>query len=472
MNLGSESEIVEFKKSTGEHKEALQAICAMLNKSGRGEVYFGIKDNGDVVGQEITDATVRQVASWISDKIEPAIFPTIERCETDAGLAFLRVGFSGLDAPYSADGRYFTRVGTSNKVMTTSELQTAMINRAYRGVPWDAMPSGRPVSDVDEKAVHDFVELGKQAGRIKGEFTNSSDVLSRLGMIAEDGTLTNAAVEMFCHARIAYPRMKLGLLAGNNKLDILDLQQECLPLIQLLKHAEYFVFSNIRRRFVFGKPGMQRLEIPEIPREAIREAIANALCHRDYTTGTSVEVNVYMDFVEVVSPGLFPTGDSPEKHLDGTSKGFKQRNPNIAQALFRSGLIEQYGTGIPRIKEDCDDADVKFKYRQTEYDTIVHFDRPGAQVEKVSYAQASEQDGAQMPNMPEELSDIERIAVEIARSTGRVTTKSLMAETGIGKMKSLSTLKQLAEKGVLEWCGASTTDPHQHYRYLGHGQQR
>lgn len=92
--------------------------------------------------------------------------------------------------------------------------------------------------------------------------------------------------------------------------------------------------SNIRRRFVFGEPGMQRREIPEIPRETVREAVANALCHRDYTTGTAVEVNVYMDFVEVVSPGLFPEGDTPENHLAGGDGGLKQHNPGIAQMLF------------------------------------------------------------------------------------------------------------------------------------------
>lgn len=70
--------------------------------------------------------------------------------------------------------------------------------------------------------------------------------------------------------------------------------------------------SNIRRRFVFGEPGIQRREIPEIPREAVREAIANALLHRDYTTDTAVEVNVYMDFVEAMIPGLFPEGGALE----------------------------------------------------------------------------------------------------------------------------------------------------------------
>lgn len=81
---------------------------------------------------------------------------------------------------------------------------------------------------------------------------------------------------------------------------------------------------------MFGEPGMQRREISEIPREAVREAVANALCHRDYTTGTAVEVNVYMDFVEVVSPSLFPEGDTPENHLAGGDGGLKQRNPGIA----------------------------------------------------------------------------------------------------------------------------------------------
>ena len=347
MNLGSESETVEFKKPTGEHKEALQAMSAMLNKHGRGELYFGVKDNGEVIGQDATDATIRQIAGWISDKVEPPISPTIDRLTDEDAKAYIRVAFSGMDAPYSADGRYFTRVGTSNKQMAASELATMIIERDRARNPWDSLPSGRPIEDVDEAAVREFVEMGKAASRIGDGPADAAGVLKRLGMLAPDGTLTNAGAVMFCHSPIQYPRMKLGLLAGNDKLDIFDLQQEGLPLIQLLKKAEFFVVSNIRRRFVFGEPGMQRREIPEIPREAVREAIANALCHRDYTTGTAVEVNVYMDFVEVVSPGLFPEGDAPENHLAGGDGGLKQRNPGIAQALFRSGMIEQYGTGIP-----------------------------------------------------------------------------------------------------------------------------
>lgn len=136
MNLGNESETVEFKKSTGEHKEALQAISAMLNKHGNGALYFGVKDNGTVIGQDVSDTTLRQVASWISDKVEPSVFPTIERLEDEDGLRYIKVAFSGADAPYSADVRYFTRVGTSNKALSASELSAMVVERERARSPW------------------------------------------------------------------------------------------------------------------------------------------------------------------------------------------------------------------------------------------------------------------------------------------------------------------------------------------------
>ena len=173
---------------------------------------------------------------------------------------------------------------------------------------------------------------------------------------------------------------QMGLLGSNTKAKILDLRRECGTMLKLLDFAEYFVTSNIRREFVIGETGMHRKEIPEIPAEAIREAVANALCHRDYTVKTAVQVNVFMDTVRIVSPGLFPKGDSPEHHLDGAASEFGLRNPAIARALFRAGVIEQYGTGIPRIKEACEAAGVRFRFEQTVNSTVVAFERPGAQI--------------------------------------------------------------------------------------------
>lgn len=140
--------------------------------------------------------------------------------------------------------------------------------------------------------------------------------------------------------------------------------------------AEYFVASNIKREFIIGETGMYRKEIPEIPAEAIRKAVANALRHRDYATGTAVEVNVFIDTIQIVGPGLFPEGDSPERHLEGVASEFGLRNPVIARTFFRTGVIEQYGTDIPRIKEACEATGVRFRFEQTVNSTVVVFKRP------------------------------------------------------------------------------------------------
>ena len=285
MNLGSESETVEFKKSTGEHKEALQAISAMLNKHGRGELYFGVKDNGDVIGQDVSDATLRQVTSWVSDKIEPAVFPTVECLDADDGLRYIKIAFSGADAPYSADGRYFTRVGTSNKALSASELSAMVVKRERARSPWDSLPSGRPVSDADEQAVRDFVARGGRAGRVGGGFAGVEDTLTRLDLVAPDGSLRNAAVELFCEGSDTYPRMKLGLLGGNTKAKILDLRRESGTMLKLLDFAEYFVTSNIRREFVIGDP---RDPGRGHPRGGCQRAVPPRLHHRHRRRGQRV----------------------------------------------------------------------------------------------------------------------------------------------------------------------------------------
>lgn len=125
-------------------------------------------------------------------------------------------------------------------------------------------------------------------------------------------------------------------------------------------------------------------------------------------------------------------------------------------------MIEQYGTGIPRIKRYCDAEGVKFSYRQTANTTVIRFDRPGVQVTSEFPPDAESPEKPQMPERP--FDPAEAAAMEIAHKNGRVTKRELMTEAGIGKTKATETLKTLASKGMLEWVGASTNDPRQYYR--------
>ena len=253
--------------------------------------------------------------------------------------------------------------------------------------------------------------------------------------------------------------MKLGLFKTNTKAQIADMRREQGPMLELLDLAERYVVRNIRSKVVIGKAGMRRQEIPEVPLEAIRETLANALCHRDYTTGTSVQVNVFKDFVEIVSPGLFPEGDSPEKHLSGDANEFHPRNPLIAEALYKADVIEQYGTGIPRIKETCEAAGVSFKFEQTVTSTVVRFNLPGARGGENAATPESATASIDAPT----LSENERIAIDMAAKHGKATPKTLASQAQISRKTASLVLKGLEEKGVLRWSGKSTTDPYQFY---------
>lgn len=108
MNFGKENETIEFKKSTGELKEAMISISAMLNKHGFGVLYFGVKPNGDVIGQEVSDSSLRDVSRAAYETIKPQIYPVIDEVVID-NKHLIKIEFSGTKVPYSAMGRYYLR---------------------------------------------------------------------------------------------------------------------------------------------------------------------------------------------------------------------------------------------------------------------------------------------------------------------------------------------------------------------------
>ena len=109
MNLGIESETLEFKKTTGEVDKAMDNIASMLNKHGHGTLYFGVSPNGEVTGQQISASSLDDVAKRIKDAIKPMIYPEIKKERLD-NRDVIRVDFSGKEKPYSSFGRYYKRV--------------------------------------------------------------------------------------------------------------------------------------------------------------------------------------------------------------------------------------------------------------------------------------------------------------------------------------------------------------------------
>ena len=117
-----ESETIELKRSTGLLKQALISISAILNKHGYGELYFGVENNGQIIGQQVTENTLRQISQKISEGIEPKIYPLIEKIIL-GGKSCIRVKFEGKERPYFAFGIAYIRVADEDRKLSPNELR-------------------------------------------------------------------------------------------------------------------------------------------------------------------------------------------------------------------------------------------------------------------------------------------------------------------------------------------------------------
>ena len=148
MNIGKETEFIEFKKSTSETKEGLISIASILNKHKKGNLYFGVKDNGDVIGQDIGKDTERKLSRDISDNIKPAIWYEITTRHSDDGRQFIEVAFNGSNAPYSAYGKYYERFADEDKQISDAELERLFSEQVKLEISGDFSVKNREIDEI------------------------------------------------------------------------------------------------------------------------------------------------------------------------------------------------------------------------------------------------------------------------------------------------------------------------------------
>ena len=173
-----------------------------------------------------------------------------------------------------------------------------------------------------------------------------------------ENELLNAGYILF--VKEAKLEMQMAIFATETKLTFLDIDQVFGNIFELIETGEGYIRKNIKWPVNFKSGGMERVEIPEIPLEAIREAIINSLIHRDFKNPKSNEVAIYKDRVEIFNPGEFPEGYKPEDFIK--EEGSIPRNPLIANTLYLSKDIEKWGSGFRRITEVCAKSNLKVKF--------------------------------------------------------------------------------------------------------------
>ena len=352
-----EAETLEFKKSTGQLQRAGETLCAFLNGQG-GRVLIGVTDEGKIAGQAVTDTTLQGVAE-ILRRLEPAVYiPLIPVLlpGSERRVLVLEAWPVPGKQPYVFDGRAYRRIGTTTSIMPQDQYQTMLLARSHSQQRWENAPAtGISLADLDATEIRKTLQTSIDVGRLHGDVVeNPADILDRLGLRA-DGVLLNAAVVLFsnkllpnysqCHIRMA--RFK-----GTTKTEFIDNKQVYGHALQLLREAQIFLDRHlpVAGRIIEGK--MERQDRPLFPPLALREALVNALCHRDYSNpGGAVSLAIFDDRLEIWSDGTLPFGlrveDLKRDHQS------RPRNPLIAETFFRRGLVERWGRGTQTIVQLC-----------------------------------------------------------------------------------------------------------------------
>ena len=341
-----ESEKAEFKKSTAQLEKGLKAVCGFLNHRG-GSVYFGIH-GGKVVGQEVSDSTLRSISQKIRQKIKPEMSPEIKVLDT-GGMKFIEVEVKeGKNKLYYLDGIAYKRVGTENVVIPPDELERIILEK--KGVHFDSeICEEASLNDIDMNFVREFFVLRYEKYAEKEVVGSHINLLGALGCIKEDMP-TNAGIilfgktpqDFFRNAYIALARYG-GKEIGIERMDYKEFKGN---LFRQIDECDRYIKGHITMMGRLLPYQVERQDIPEYPWFSIRELVVNAAAHRDYmVTGSKVIIKMFDDRIEYYNPGGLLPGITPDNIVSKQHS----RNEIIADVLSRVRYIEGVGEGWDKI---------------------------------------------------------------------------------------------------------------------------
>ena len=412
-------------------------IVALANARG-GYIVLGVNDEGQVTGEKLTNHTKAEILS-IARNCDPPI--TLSKVSHINGVVVIEVP-EGDEKPHGCSSGYFRRLDAVTQKMTHKEVGFLFKNahaisyeeRLCKDVSWNDISR--------EKIKAFFKEAGISAGKI-----SSGDVLTSLNLATKDG-IKNAGVLFFAREprrHILQCETILVSFKGTKRVDILDRKDVQDDLWTQYQEAMIFLKRHLSVRTEIK--GLDRKDYYEIPLEALREAVANALIHRDYgIRGTSIMVEVHENCVIIKNPGGFPAGMSREKLGDLSVR----RNELIADIFARMHRIERMGSGFKRIRESMESAGLPFPKISSNEFFFIEFERPQKKSERVV------EKGVErvVEKGVGKISANQQKIIETIQKNPMATAKELADFVGISHRKIQSNLAKLKSAGVLKRIGA------------------
>ena len=332
MNLGKESETVEFKESMSQLEKGIKGLSAMLNRHQHGTLYIGVDDSGDVIGMDIGPSTKENIRNKIRDLIKPQVVPEIMERTSDDGKGYIEVRVTGFNIPYSCDGRYYIRNVASNESAGPEIVEQLVLSKGID-------PLKGQTSDNQNLSFDGLFEILRERGLHP---RNDVGFFKAHGLVDEHGHFNITAYLVSDQNSL---QMQVVRFNGTDRSAVSTRtdfggQSLILSTKAILGHVSGYMVTRV------DLSKGERREEYLFDFESFREAWINACVHNAWHTLVPPAVMIFDDRIEVVSYGRIPFPLSTEDFFAGDSRPI---NTSLFQLFLRTGLTEHSGHGVPTI---------------------------------------------------------------------------------------------------------------------------
>ena len=404
-----ETKTLEFKEIV--NNSFLKTVSAYANY-GTGQVIFGITDDGNLKGVDNLADTCLTIENKINDSIQPS--PDFTLSPNSKNKTVTLTVQEGLHKPYLYKAKAYKRNDTSTIEVDRTEL-TRLILKG-ENLTFDATNAHSQNLSFNTLGAHIEKELGI--------CDVNDDVLKTLELEDSSGQF-NVAAELLADKN-TFPGIDIARFGDN--INIFKERLTCEKESVLLEYER--TLEVYKRNYQYEEvSGIERVTRDTIPEAAFREAIANALVHRQWDINAHVRVSMFEDKIEVVSPGGLVKGISESEYLTGQISML--RNPILGNVFFRLGIIERFGTGVLRIKEcySKSAAQPQFFVNENSIKVILPLFQG-------------------LVNLPKDEASVYRII-----QGKEMAISEISASANYGKSKTLNILKKLVSKGYAKVVG-------------------
>ena len=460
--MNNENQNIEFKESWRD--EYVKWLCGFANAQG-GKLYIGINDKGEVCGIEnahkLSEDIPNKVVSFLG------IVADVNLLNKDS-KDYIEIDIAPSNVPISYKGKYYIRSGSTLQELNGVDLQNFVLRKMGRS--WDEVTNDRvTLNDIDRAAIDYFIRKGIEADRIPDDLREASteEILTSLDLMDENGGLRNAAVLLFGkNPQRYYPSAVFKI--GRFGIDEADLMFQDIIEGNILQMADR-VMDVLKAKYLISPvrfEGMQRYEKLELPKEALREILYNAIAHKDYA-GPDIQMHVYDDSVEIWNEGELPEGYTQETLFARHSS--KPRNLKIANVFFKAGFIDTWGRGFQKIRDGFETEGIPMPKVENfcggvrvtiERTNFIKMSASGSTATQTSAPKSTRKAIVDtiaeniVESIVENLSVMQSRIVKILWRNPNATAKSVSKEVGIAPRNVQDHFRKLQAKGILRRVGA------------------